>query len=228
MIPGERIGNALGGNKMKFNVDQLRDDLRRQVSERGIQLTFREIGEIADSIALMAAADIKTGDDISGVLKQYPAVANAAIDELERNITLIDATRYVVEDMLKVELNSTVKELFTNQFDEGVTSLSYTMSLLKDLKASMDAYCDNDEKNLGPVELRNQIDALNEASEMAKALINEPGFAHPVLAKLKSVCQNSDAFKEEFSRRWQLAQSIADNRTLMIALRQDLKPGHVW
>lgn len=196
-----------------MNIEILRQNLKKDLEGRGHELTRAQIGQIVESISIVEANGIATGDDISRLLKELPQLENHIIDEIER-VTIIEAARYVYEDWLKQELSSTANELFVAQFGDGFSPAENAGALLKDAQQAMEAYWPTDEAGLGPLELRRQMDALAEAEGIASNLVHDPDYAHPLINKLALVCQQSDAFRERFAKRWVLAKDVVDHQEL--------------
>jgi hypothetical protein len=195
-----------------MEIEALKQKLQQSLAERQDILTRGEIAKIVESLAIVEASGIDSGDDVARLLKQYPALGNDVIEEVER-VTLIEAVRYVYEDWMKRELKTTADEFYVSQFGDEFSPADNAVALFRDAKQAMDGYWMTDDKGIGSSALRSQMDDLAEAERLA-ALIHEPNYAHPLLGKLKSVCQQSEAFKDQFSRRWEVAKDVVDNREL--------------
>jgi len=197
-----------------MDIEALKVELKRALSQRQHLLTKDEIDKIAESVAIVEASRIDSGDDVTKILSQHPQLANHVVDEIER-VTIIEATRYICEDWIKQELKATAEEFYVAQFGEDFSPAENAVALLRDAAQEMEQYWMTDAKGIGAIALRNQMDDLAEAERLA-ALTHEPNYAHPMLEKLRSVCHQSEAFKEQLSRRWELAKDAVNNRELFV------------
>ncbi|TLX15921.1 hypothetical protein [Rhizobium sp. MHM7A] len=195
-----------------MEIEALKQDLRRSLAERQEVLTRDEIAKLVESVAIIEASGVDSGDDVTRILKRYPQLANHVIDEIER-VTVIEATRYAYEDWIKQELRATAEEFYVAQFGDDFSPADNAVALLRDAAQAMEQYWMTDAKGIGSIALRSQMDDLAEANRIA-GMTHEPNYAHPMLEKLKSVCQQSEAFKDQLSRRWELAKDVVDNREL--------------
>lgn len=192
--------------------EALKQELQRNLAERQKILTRDEIAKIVESVAIVEASGIDSGDDVARILKQYPQLANQVIDEIER-VTIGEATKYIYEDWIKRELKVTAEEFYVAQFGDDFSPADNAVALLRDAEQAMDEYWMTDDKGIGSIALRSQMDDLAEAKRIA-GLTHEPNYAHPLLDKLKVVCHQSAAFKDQLARRWELAKDVVDNREL--------------
>lgn len=197
-----------------MNIEALKVELKRALSQRQHLLTKDEIDKIVESVAIVEASRIDSGDDVTRILSQHPQLANHVVDEIER-VTIIEATRYICEDWIKQELKATAEEFYVAQFGEDFSPAENAVALLRDTAQEMEQYWMTDAKGIGAIALRNQMDDLAEAERLA-ALTHEPNYAHPMLEKLRLVCHQSEAFKEQLSRRWELAKDAVNNRELFV------------
>jgi hypothetical protein len=195
-----------------MDIEALKVELKRVLTERQHTLTKDEIDKIVESVAIVEVSGIDSGDDVARILKELPQLGNHVIDEIER-VTLIEAMQYVYEDWIKKELKVTAEEFYVAQFGDEFSPVDNAIALLRDVKQVMDGYWMTDAKGIGSIALRSQMDDLAEAERLS-ALTHEPNYAHPMLQTLKSVCQQSEAFKEQLSRRWELAKDVVDNQKL--------------
>jgi hypothetical protein len=195
-----------------MEIETLKQTLLQNLFERQQVLTRDEVNKIVESLAIVEASGIDSGDDVTRVLNEYPQLANHVIDEVER-VTIIEATRYVYEDWIKQELRETAEEFYIAQFGSDFSPSDNAVALLQDAKNAMEDYWMNDAKGIGALAIRSQMDDLVEAARLAE-MKHEPNYAHPMLAKLKSVCLQSEAFKDQLARRWELAKDVVDNREL--------------
>jgi hypothetical protein len=195
-----------------MEIETLKQTLLQNLSERQQVLTRDEVSKIVESLAIVEASGIDSGDDVTRILNKYPQLSNHVIDEVER-VTIIEATRYVYEDWIKHELKETAEEFYIAQFGSDFSPSDNAVALLQDAKNAMEDYWMNDAKGIGALAIRSQMDDLVEAARLAE-MKHEPNYAHPMLAKLKSVCLQSEAFKDHLARRWELAKDVVDNREL--------------
>lgn len=195
-----------------MEIEALKQQLQQTLAERQEILTRDEIAKIVDSVAIVEASGIDSGDDVTRILKEFPQLANHVIDEIER-VTVVEATRYVYEDWIKRVLKATAEEFYVAQFGDDFSPTDNAVALLRDAAQAMDGYWMTDAKGLGSIALRSQMDDLAEAQRIA-GLTHEPNYAHPLLDKLKVVCHQSAAFKDQLARRWELAKDVVDNREL--------------
>ena len=195
-----------------MEIEHLKQKLLNELLSRQEILTRDEVGKVVESIVLVEAGHIQNGEDVSRILKEYPDLFNHVIDEVER-VTLIEATRYVYEDWMKNQLKATADEFYIAQFGSDFSPSDNAVALLKDAKGAMEDYWMEDAKGIGALAIRSQMDDLIGAERLA-GMKHEPNYAHPMLARLKSVCLQSEAFKDQLARRWELAKDVLDNREL--------------
>jgi hypothetical protein len=195
-----------------MEIENLKQKLMNELSSRQQILTRIEVGKVVESTVLVEARCIQNGEDVSRILNSYPELANHVVDDAKR-VNLIEATRYVYEDWLKRQLKGTADEFYIAQFGNDFSPSDNAAALLKDASEAMENYWMEDARGIGALAIRNQMDDLAEAERLA-GLKHEPSYAHPMLAKLKSVCLQSEAFKDQLARRWELAKDVLDNREL--------------
>jgi hypothetical protein len=196
-----------------MDIETLKENLKRDLASRQHDLTREQIGKVVESVAIVESVSIETGADVGRLLKELPHLANDVVEEVER-VTIIDAARYVYEAWIKQELSATADEFYIAQFGDDFSPNEYALALLKDAVKAMDDYWPTDKAGLGMLELRLQMDSLKEAEGIASKMAYDPKYAHPLLEKLAVVCKQSDAFRVEFSRKWELAKDVVDNAEL--------------
>ncbi len=195
-----------------MEIETLKQKLLQDLSGRQEILTRDQVAKIVESIAIVEASGIDSGEDVSRILNKYPELCSHVIDEVER-VTLVEATRYVYEDWIKQQLKDTSEEFYASQFGSEFSPSENALALLQEVKQAMEDYWMTDAKRIGELAIRSQMDDIAEATRLSE-MKHEPNYAHPLLAKLKSVCVQSEAFKDQLARRWELAKDALDNREL--------------